>query len=114
MAGTSAKPTPRRVSSTVWPSRARSSSETGRPLQALRTPEMAFSRVNGSEVPLRLITVSCICSTVVNRFSQAGQIRRRRMDEPSSATRESSTRVSVLRQKGQCICGPPLTAVRTV
>jgi hypothetical protein len=52
-----------------------------------------------------LITVSCICSTVVKRFSQAGQVRRRRIADPSSATRESSTRVSVLRQKGQCIRG---------
>jgi hypothetical protein len=72
-------------------------------LSALRTPAIAFSRWNGSLVPLRLSTVSCICSTVVKRFSQSGQVRRRRIDVPSSATRESRTRVSVLRQNGQCI-----------
>ena len=71
---------------------------TGRPLQALRTPETALSRVNGSVAPERLSTVSCICSTVVNRFAQAEQVRRRRIEAPSSATRESRTRVSVLRQ----------------
>ena len=58
----------------------------------------AFSRVNGSVAPERLSTVSCICSTVVNRFSHDGQVRRRRIEPPSSATRESRTRVSVLRQ----------------
>ena len=110
LAGTSAKPTLRRLSSTLCPRRARSSSVTGRPLQALRTPAIAFSRVNGSEVPLRLITLSCICSTVVNRFSHDGQCRRRRIAEPSSATRESRTRVSVLRQNGQCIAGSSLCA----
>src|SRR5690606_11268343 len=51
----------------------------------------------------RLTTVSCIASTVVNRRSQEEQLRRRRIDVPSSATRESSTRVSVFRQYGQCI-----------
>jgi hypothetical protein len=76
-------------------------------LQALRTPEIAFSRVNGSVAPERFSTVSCICSIVVKRLPQpllsSGQVRRRRIDVPSSATRESRTRVSVLRQYGQCI-----------
>jgi hypothetical protein len=36
---------------------------------------------------------------------QAEQVRRRRIEPPSSATRESRTRVSVLRQYGQCISG---------
>jgi hypothetical protein len=67
-------------------------------LQAFRTPLIAFSRVNGSVAPDRLSTVSCISSTVVNRFAQAEQVRRRRIDPPSSATRESRTRVSVFRQ----------------
>ncbi len=97
-AGTSAAPSRRRVSSTAWPRQASWSSVTGRPLQALRTPATAFSRVNGSVAPERLRTVSCICSTVVKRFSQAEHERRRRIDEPSSATRESMTRVSVSRQ----------------
>ena len=68
--GTSAAPSLRSASSTVWPRQARSSSETGRPLQALRTPAIALSRVNGSVAPERLSTVSCMSSTVVNRFSQ--------------------------------------------
>jgi hypothetical protein len=40
---------------------------------------------------------------VLNRFSHAGQLRLRRIAPPSSVTRLSSTRVSVLRQYGQCI-----------
>ena len=68
---------------------------TGRPLHALRTPAIAFSRLNASVAPERLTTVSCIASTVVKRFSHSLHERRRRMDAPSSATRESSTRVSV-------------------
>ena len=71
---------------------------TGRPLQALRTPATALSRANGSVAPERLSTVSCICSTVVKRFSQAEHERRRRIEVPSSETRESVTRVSVSRQ----------------
>src|SRR5262245_19672358 len=105
--GTSAAPSLRRLSSTVWPRQARSSSETGRPLQAFRTPAIALSRLNGSVAPERLSTVSCISSTVVNRFSQLSQRRRRRIAVPSSETRESRTLVSVCRQYGQCILGPP-------
>ena len=105
--GTSAQPSPRRVSSTCWPRQARSSSETGRPLQALRTPAIALSRVNGSVAPDRFTTTSCICSTVLNRLPHSGQERRRRIAPPSSATRLSRTRVSVLRQYGQCMSPLP-------
>ncbi len=63
---------------------------------------MAFSRLNGSVAPERFTTVSCICSTVVNRFSQTGHWRRRRIAPPSSATRLSTTRESACRQYGQC------------
>jgi hypothetical protein len=45
-----------------------------------------------------LTTLSWASSTVVNRLLQAEQDRRRRMEVPSSATRESITRVSVSRQ----------------
>ena len=76
---------------------------TGRPLHALRTPATAFSRTNGSLAPERFTTISCICSTVVNRFEHDEQVRRRRIEPPSSETRESRTRVSVARQYGQCI-----------
>src|SRR5829696_9108599 len=103
--GTSGCPEARRESSTSWPSRASWSSVTGRPLHALRTPLITLSRANGSTTPLRLTTVSCICSSVVNRRSQVGHWRRRRIALPSSATRESSTLESVCRQYGQCICG---------
>ena len=71
---------------------------TGRPLQALRTPATAFSRSNGSLAPDRFSTVSWAISTVVNRLLHAEQERRRRIEVPSSATRESITRVSVSRQ----------------
>jgi hypothetical protein len=102
-AGSSAWPLHRSASSTSWPRRASWSSVTGRPLHALRTPLIALSRLNGSVAPERLLTINCICSTVEKRRSQAGQARRRRIALPSSATRESSTRVSVLRQCGQCM-----------
>src|SRR5450756_473024 len=88
-------------SSTCWPSRARSSSVTGRPLQAFRTPAMTLSRAKGSTTPERLTTTSCVCSTVVNRRSQDGHCLRRRMLAPSSETRESRTRESVCLQYGQ-------------
>jgi hypothetical protein len=61
---------------------------------------LAAERLGGPE---RLTTVSCTISCVENRFSHAGQTRRRRIDEPSSLTRLSRTRVSVLRQCGQCM-----------
>jgi len=45
---------------------------------------------------------------VVNRRSQDGHWRRRRMLPPSSVVRESSTLESVLRQYGQCIADSSL------
>ena len=105
-------PEPRSASSTCWPRQARSSSVTGRPLQALRTPAIALSRLNASVAPDRFTTVSCISSTVVNRFSHAEQERRRRIELPSSATRESRTRVSVWRQYGQCTAAPLACRIR--
>ena len=53
-ASSSALPVLRTISSTRWASRARSSSETGRPWHALRTPLTIFSRLNGSEAPDRV------------------------------------------------------------
>ncbi|GGV28246.1 hypothetical protein GCM10010495_50500 [Kitasatospora herbaricolor] len=75
---------------------------TGRPWQALRTPEMTFSRLNGSVTPLRLTTISAAVSTVVNRRLQSGHWRRRRIELPSSVVRLSTTRLSECLQKGQC------------
>jgi hypothetical protein len=75
-------------------------------LARLRTPCTALSRLNGSAAPERLATISCICSTVVNRFPHSWQTRRRRIWPPSSATRESSTLVSLCRQNGQCTVEP--------
>jgi hypothetical protein len=46
--GTSGLPAARRVSSTREASRARASSSTGRPWQALRTPLTTLARLNGS------------------------------------------------------------------
>ncbi len=55
-ASISATPLARTVSSTRWASSARSSSLTGRPWQALRTPTSTLSRLNGSLAPERLVT----------------------------------------------------------
>jgi hypothetical protein len=92
--GTSAVPFARMVSSTFWASTAMASSPTGRPWQALRTPDMTFVRLNGSVTPLRLTMASTASSTVVNRLPHSGQERRRRINWPSSASRESTTRES--------------------
>ena len=94
------------VSSTRWARRARSSSVTGRPWQALRTPTSTLARLNGSVAPERLTTVRLAVSTVVNRRPHSGHWRRRRMLEPSSVARESMTRESVWRQNGQCMWTP--------
>src|SRR5699024_8316666 len=90
------------VSSTRWASSARSSSLTGRPWHALRTPLTTFSRLNGSVAPDRLTTERLAVSTVVKRRLHWGHWRRRRIDDPSSEVRESTTRESPWRQKGQC------------
>jgi hypothetical protein len=63
---------------------------------------MIFSRENGSVTPLRLDTISRTVSCVVNRRPHSGHARRRRIAAPSSVERLSITRLSGLRQKGQC------------
>src|SRR3954447_20885613 len=97
----SAAPAARTVSSTSWASSARSSSDTGRPWQALRTPLTILLRLNGSPAPERLITVRLVVSSVVKRRPHSEHWRRRRIAEPSSVTRLSTTRESGLRQNGQ-------------
>ena len=104
-ASISATPLARTVSSTRWASSARSSSVTGRPWQALRTPASTLSRLNGSVAPERLVTVRLAVSTVVNRRPHSGHCRRRRIEVPSSVARLSTTRLSACRQNGQCIGG---------
>ena len=74
---------------------------TGRPWQARRTPATTLLRLKGSTTPLRLTTASTASSTVVNRRPHAGHERRRRVVAPSSASRESMTRLSALWQNGQ-------------
>src|SRR5215218_2510803 len=101
--GTSAAPVARIASSTCWASNCSWSSSTGRPWQARRTPATTLDRLNGSLTPLRLTTASTASSTVVNRRPHFGQERRRRVVAPSSASRESMTRLSALWQNGQRI-----------
>ena len=55
-------PVARRASSTRWASKTKSSSLTGRPWQALRTPTRTFSRLNGSVAPERLMMLSTATS----------------------------------------------------
>src|SRR5665647_1538182 len=105
-ASISALPCDLMSSSTRWASRARSSSLTGRPWQALRTPTRTLPRLNGSVTPLRLTTERLAVSTVVKRRLQAWHWRRRRIAVPSSAVRLSMTRLSLWRQKGQCMACP--------
>src|SRR5699024_10605806 len=93
------------VSSTSCASLAKSSLSTGRPWQALRTPLITLARLNGSATPERLITLIEVVSNVVNRLSHDRHSRRRRIAEPSSSERESTTRDSSCRQNGQCIVG---------
>ena len=80
-------PAARMLSSTRWASRARSSSVTGRPWQALRTPTSTLARLNGSVAPERLTTSRLAVSTVVNRRPHSGHWRRRRIAVPSSVVR---------------------------
>ncbi len=79
---------------------------TGRPWHALRTPVTIFSRLNGSTTPLRLITLRLAVSVVLKRRPHSGHCRRRRIDSPSSLVRESTTRESGWRQKGQNMVWP--------
>src|SRR3569833_853674 len=74
---------------------------------------MIFSRENGSVTPLRLATISRTVSCVVNRRPHSAHDRRRRIAAPSSVERLSITRLSGLRQKGQCI-SPPSSARHVV
>ena len=76
---------------------------TGRPWHALRTPDMTFSRLNGSITPDRLMTFRLAVSIVEKRPPHSGHWRRRRMLRPSSLVRESMTRESGWRQNGQCM-----------
>src|SRR5215218_1835840 len=101
LAGTSAAPVARMASSTCWASSCSWSSSTGRPWQARRTPATTLDRLKGSLTPLRLTTASTASSTVVNRRPHLGHERRRRVVAPSSASRESITRLSALWQNGQ-------------
>ncbi|GAA4530887.1 hypothetical protein GCM10023160_32610 [Brachybacterium paraconglomeratum] len=70
------------------------SSLTGRPWHAFRTPEITFTRLNGSLTPERLSTDSDAVSEVEKRLEQLGHWRRRRIVAPSSDVRESTTRES--------------------
>src|SRR5699024_3892182 len=102
-ASISARPLERMLSSTRWASIASWSSLTGRPWQALRTPEITLARLNGSLTPERLSTEREAVSEVEKRREQFGHWRRRRIVAPSSDVRESTTRESEWRQNGQCI-----------
>lgn len=93
-------------SSTRWANPAKSASVTGRPWHAFRTPETIFSREKASITPLRLMTERLAVSSVDHLPEQSGHSRLRRTDNPSSDVRESMTRVSVNRQKGQNIVLP--------
>src|SRR5690606_31482207 len=84
-----------------------SSSLTGRPWHALRTPLTIFSRLNGSVIPERFTTDRLAVSIVVNRRWHSGHCRRRRIEVPSSDVRESTTLESPCRQNGQCTGLPP-------
>src|SRR5690625_4449417 len=64
---------------------------------------MTLARLKGSATPERFITLSEVVSIVVKRLSQDRHSRRRRIAEPSSSDRESTTRDSSCRQKGQCM-----------
>src|SRR6185503_15448985 len=71
-----------------------------------------LERLNGSVAPERLTTTNVAFSAVVKRRPHWPHWRRRRMAAPSSAVRLSTTRVSVARQKGQCMAGALLSADR--
>jgi hypothetical protein len=64
---------------------------------------MTFERLKGSPTPDLLMTVRLVVSMVVKRRPNFGHCRRRRIAEPSSWRRLSTTRESGLRQNGQYI-----------
>mgnify|MGYP007043750973 CR=1 FL=1 len=79
---------------------------TGRLCKARVKDRRSFSLSNATRVPLVLITCGIINSAVsyvVKRLSQTPHLRRRRMELPSSLTRESITWVSASPQKGHFI-----------
>ena len=85
------------------------SSGTGRLRSAMRTERASLSRSNATRRPSDLTTVSsrsCTRSTVVKRWPQPMQNRRRRMAAASSAGRLSFTWVSVWPQNGHLITNP--------
>jgi hypothetical protein len=63
---------------------------------------MTFSLENGSVTPDRFTTERLAVSIVVNRFIHLGHCLRRRIADPSSDVRESTTRESGCLQNGQC------------
>src|SRR3954464_6737702 len=69
---------------------------------------MIFVRLNGSVTPLRFTIANTASSTVVNRLPHSGHDRRRRINWPSSASRESTTRESACRQYGHRTEIPPV------
>ena len=73
-----------------------SSSLTGRPWHAFRTPATTLLREKGSITPERLTTWKDEVSSVVNRFLQDVHSLRLRIEAPSSAIRVSTTRESGL------------------
>src|SRR5699024_10062401 len=92
-------------SSTSCASLAKSSLSTGRPWQALPTPLITLARMNASATPERIITLREALSNVVKSMSHDRHSQRKRIAEPSSSERESTTRHSSCRQNGQCIVG---------
>ncbi len=78
----------------------------GRPLQAAVSPDTSLSPSKGSPSPDLFCTKIGAASTrskVVNRSPQEEHERRRRIASPSSAERESTTRVSGSEQVGHRI-----------
>ncbi|KKW28288.1 MAG: hypothetical protein UY72_C0077G0007 [Candidatus Uhrbacteria bacterium GW2011_GWD2_52_7] len=80
----------------------------GRFSSDLRSPLSIFSREYNSRAPLRFTTVkssNSISSSVENRNAHRARShsRRRRTDMPSGVMRESTTRVDLLVQTGQCV-----------
>src|SRR4029079_18288307 len=96
-------PLRRSRSSTLPTTRPTCSGETGRFLMAFRMPLSSLARSNGSLEPSRLTTTRPTSSTRSNdvyRRPQDRHSRRRRIAEPPSADRESTTRSSSASHQG--------------
>src|SRR6185369_5237716 len=96
-------PLRRSRSSTLPTTRSTCSGETGRFLMAFRMPLSSLARSNGSLEPSRLTTTRPTSSTRSNdvyRRPQDRHSRRRRIAEPPSADRESTTRSSSASHQG--------------